>query len=229
MNDIKKDYIPFDWSIVEDKTMWLEPCEESYYYAQKWRREGRETLLDLGCGLGRHSVLFAKYGFAVTAADISDDALEYSAEYAKKQNVEITTVKADMENLPFEDDAFDCIFAMQSAGHADNAGMIRIMSEIRRVLKPDGAVFMTLCSKETPSFLEKKLPRLDENTVVKTEGAEQGVPHYFVDKDDIERLFEGFRLVKVRHIDDCYNTSDTYSGGKWKTQKHFFIEAVLMG
>ena len=55
-----KDYIPFDWKAVEDKSAWLDPCEESYYYAEKWKREGRKSILDLGCGLGRHSVLFAK-------------------------------------------------------------------------------------------------------------------------------------------------------------------------
>jgi len=72
---MSKDYIPFDWKAVEDKSSWLDPCEESYYYAEKWKREGRKSILDLGCGLGRHSVLFAKYGFKVTAVDISEEAL----------------------------------------------------------------------------------------------------------------------------------------------------------
>ena len=36
-----KEYTPFDWSAVKNRDMWLEPCEESLYYAEKWRREGR--------------------------------------------------------------------------------------------------------------------------------------------------------------------------------------------
>ena len=36
---MKKDYIPFDWKAVNDKAFWLEPCEESYYYAEKWYKE----------------------------------------------------------------------------------------------------------------------------------------------------------------------------------------------
>ncbi|MBQ3968319.1 MAG: methyltransferase domain-containing protein, partial [Lachnospiraceae bacterium] len=199
-----KEYIPFDWKAVEDKSSWLDPCEESYYYAEKWKREGRKSILDLGCGLGRHSVLFAKYGFKVTAVDISEEALAHLKKLSKELGTEICCRRADMEALPFADDAFDCIFAMHSAGHADSKGMDLVMSEIKRTLKPDGTVFMTLNSKETWTYAESGLPKVDDNTVIKTDGPEQGVPHYFVDKEDIKRLFSDFELIKVRHIDDCY-------------------------
>ena len=65
----------------------------------------------------------------------------------------------------------------------------------------------------------KSYAKYDENTVIKTDGPEQGVPHFFADREDITELFADFELVKVRHIDDCY------SDGKWKNQKHYFIEA----
>ena len=222
---MQKDYIPFDWSAVEDKEDWLEPCEESYYYVEKWKREGRKSVLDLGCGLGRHSVLFAKYGFKVTAVDISDDALSQLKKLSKELGIDIACRKADMEELPFADNAFDCIFAMHAAGHTDSAGMDRVMKEIKRVLKPDGTVFMTLCSKETWTYAQSGLQKLDGNTIIKTEGPEQGVPHYFVDQEDIKNLFSDFELVKVRHIDDCYGKS--FGGLKWRNMKHYFIEAVI--
>lgn len=216
-----KNFTPFDWNVVSDKQSWLEPCEESYYYAEKWRRQGRRSVLDLGCGLGRHSVMFAERGFKVTAVDISDDALGFLKKYSKERKVDLSCRKADMEALPFSDDAFDCVFAMHSAGHADSEGMKRLMNELRRVLKPEGTVFMTLCSKESPTFTEAdKSQRVDENTVLKTDGPEQGVPHFFVNEEDIKSLFADFELVTVRHIDDCYS-------GSWGNRKHYFIEAVL--
>ena len=217
---MEKNFIPFDWNSA-DREAWLEPCEESYYYAAKWKREGIKSVLDLGCGLGRHSVLFAQCGFKVTALDISDDALSFLKKYSKEMGVDIACRRADMESLPFADDAFDCIFAMHSAGHTDTEGMRRIMAELRRVLKPDGELFMTLCSKETWTFLQPELPRLDENTVVKTDGPEQGVPHFFADRENIESLFRNFELRKVRHTDDCFD------GEKWRNMKHYFIEARI--
>ena len=214
-----KDYVPFDWNAVNDKTQWLEPCEESWYYAEKWRREGRKTILDLGCGLGRHSVFFAKHGFTVTAMDISEDALSFLKKYSKEQGTDIECVQADMESMPFEDASFDAIFSIYAAGHADTAGMHRIMNEIKRILKPGGEVFMTLCSKETWTFTESDYPRTDENTVIKTDGPEQGVPHFFADNDTIIELFKGFKLNKVRLINECF------ANEAWKNEKHYFIEA----
>lgn len=215
-----KNYVPFDWNAV-DRAWWLIPCEESWYYAEKWKHEGRRSILDLGCGLGRHSVLFAKYGFKVTAADISDDALNFLKQYAGEQGVPVACRKADMESLPFADCAFDCVFSMYAAGHTDSPGMGRIMEEIKRVLKPGGTVFMTLCSKDTWAYCGAGFPQIDANTVIKTEGPEQGVPHFYADAEDIKRIFADFELVKVRHIDDCF------SRGKWQDERHYFIEAIL--
>ncbi|MBR6044999.1 MAG: methyltransferase domain-containing protein [Ruminococcus sp.] len=212
---------PWDWSAVKDRSAWLTPCEESYYYAEKWRSEGRKSVLDLGSGLGRHALLFARYGFRVTAVDISREAVDQLKKMSRESGLDIRAVTGDMESLPFAQDAFDCIFAMHSAGHSDTGGMKRVMSEIRRVLKPGGAVFMTLCSKETDTYRQEGLPRPDENTVVKTEGPEQGVPHYFADPECIRELFSDFELIKIRHIDDCF------SKGEWHLRKHYFIEAVV--
>ena len=156
---------PFDWKSIEDKSTSLDLCEESYFYAEKWRREGRKSVLDLGCGIGRHALLFAKNGFKVTAVDISDDALSFLKKQCKEQGLDIACRKADMVTLPFSADAFDCIFAVHSAGHTDTEGMDRLIAELRRVLRPEGALFMTLCSKDTFTYKSSDLPRIDENTL----------------------------------------------------------------
>ena len=61
----------WDWEKA-DKTPWLEPAEDSYYLADKWKKKGYKHILDLGCGLGRHSVFFTRRGFEVSAVDISE-------------------------------------------------------------------------------------------------------------------------------------------------------------
>lgn len=139
----------WDWNVVVDKECWLEPSDEGYYYAVKWSREGKNVILDLGCGLGRHSILFDSYGFHVMAVDSSVEAIDFLREYSSKEGLDIECDVADMHDLPYADDTFDCIFAYLSVSHTDSKGILKVMSEIRRVLKTGGSIFFTLCSKDT--------------------------------------------------------------------------------
>ena len=210
----------WDWKKVDDTDYWMDPSDESYFYAEKWKREGRKKVLDLGCGLGRHSILFSRYGFQVSAIDTSEDAVESLRKYSEENRMDIRCKVGDMHDLPYEDSCFDCIFAFLSISHTDSKGIKKVISEMGRVLVPGGAMFFTLCSKDTWSFTDADYPKVDENTIVKTEGAEKGIPHYYVDKDDITRLMKDFQLIRVRHVDDCFFQ------GQWRNSRHYFIEAV---
>ncbi|MBP5604183.1 MAG: class I SAM-dependent methyltransferase, partial [Ruminiclostridium sp.] len=125
----------WDWKNAE-KEVWLKPSEESFYYAEKWRAEGRSRLLDLGCGLGRHSIFFDSRGFIVTAMDLSDYGIKHLREWKRKNGTDFRTVVGDMNKLPFADNAFDCIYSYHVISHTDTEGIRRVISEIRRVLKP---------------------------------------------------------------------------------------------
>ena len=48
-----------------NKTKWNEPAPIAYYLAARWKRKGYSRLFDLGCGLGRHSLFFAREGLEV--------------------------------------------------------------------------------------------------------------------------------------------------------------------
>lgn len=194
----------WDWQSA-DQSIWLDPAEESYYFCEKWKRQGKQSVLDLGCGLGRHALLFAKYGFKVTAADISEYAIERVKKAAEEEKLSINTVVCDMAGLTFDRSSFDCIFSYLAISHTDTEGFEKILAKVTEMLKPEGEIYLTLCSKETWSFKEASFPKIDENTIVKTEeGPENGVPHFFVDLDDIKRLFEpNFDIITVRHVDNC--------------------------
>ena len=210
----------WDWEKAE-KDIWLDPAEESYYFCEKWKKQGRKSVLDLGCGLGRHSVLFAKNGFKVTAADISEYAVKKIREVERAEKVIITNRLCDMTNMPFRENAFDCIFSYLSISHTDTEGFSKILSKLKEILKPGGEMYITLCSKETWSFKDANFPKIDENTIIKQEeGPENGVPHFVVDLEDIKRLFEpDFELINVRHIDNCI------SKGIIQNNKHYHIYA----
>jgi 2-polyprenyl-3-methyl-5-hydroxy-6-metoxy-1,4-benzoquinol methylase len=202
-----------------DKKLWLEPSEDGVYLSEKWKLDGVKSILDLGCGLGRHSILFAEKGFDVTAVDLSKEAIEYLEKWKLDKKLEFKCIKSDMKKLDFLDDTFDSIFSYHVISHSDTMGVKEVISEIRRVLKPEGQVFLTLCSKEHFAFSDNNI-RIDENTILKTEGAEIEVPHFFADKKLIYELFSEFTLIKVRHITEC-NLNNTNE----KERSHFYIEA----
>lgn len=39
-----------------DQSPWLKPTDQVYYLAHKWPESGFKKILDLGSGLGRHSI-----------------------------------------------------------------------------------------------------------------------------------------------------------------------------
>lgn len=209
------------WNWSEEKNaIWLTPSEESYYVANRWSELGYRRVLDFGCGLGRHSIFFARQGFHVSAFDLSPEGASHLERWAREEALEVDVATADMRSLPYRDHSFDCIFAFHAISHTDTAGMQEILAEIRRVLRPGGEIYLTLCSKETWSFAEAGYPRIDENTVVKTEeGPEKGIPHFYVTLPDILELFADFEIERIRHVDDCY------FGDRVQNSKHYFILA----
>ena len=74
----------WNWNDAE-KERWLVPSEDCVYLQKKWQAEGARSVLDLGCGTGRHALYFARNGFDVTAVDLSEDAVRYVKEAAEEE------------------------------------------------------------------------------------------------------------------------------------------------
>ena len=211
----------WEWN-EENNSIWLNPSEESYYIAHLWKEKNFKDILDFGCGLGRHAIFFAKQGFNVKAFDLSVEGTENLKSWSKREKLSIDIQTADMLHLPYADNSFDAIYAYHVISHTNTTGMKQILNEITRVLKVNGEVYITLCSKETWSFKEAGFPKLDENTVVKTEeGPEKGIPHFYVTLDDIISMFNNYEIERIRHTDDCY------FAGRKQNSKHYFILASL--
>ena len=193
----------WEWEKV-NQSPWLKPTDDVYYLANKWSEVGYQRVLDLGAGLGRHSIYFAKQGFQVSAIDLSEYGMEHLTTWASKEGLDIDARVGDMVSLPYEDNFFDCVFAYHSMSHTDTEGLKKAISEIERVLKPGGELFNSLCSKASSEFTESGFPHIDENTIInKEDGPEYDVPHFYADREDILNLHHHFDIERVRHIDYC--------------------------
>lgn len=104
-----------------------------------------KTCLDAGCGGGRYSIAMGSLGAAhVTGADISGTGLEDARQRAAPlPNVEFR--EASVLDLPFDDQSFDFVCCSGVLHHTSDAE--RGLSELVRVLKPGGQLFLLLYGK----------------------------------------------------------------------------------
>lgn len=205
----------WNWKMVTgtNAEYWKSPAIESYYLMNRWRQQGKSDFLDLGCGLGRHSILFARNDFNTWAFDLSADAVEKTKEWAQSENLEIGYAVGDMLELPYDDSTFDCILCRNVISHSDTEGVKKILANIFRILKPNGECYLTLGSKKAWGF-SQPWPIVDENTKIRIEdGPENGIPHFYADIQLIEKLFKDFVMVSVQHIDEYIHDDTLHSVG----------------
>lgn len=91
-------------------------------------------ILDVGCGTGANLEMLAEFGVA-EGVDVSEDALAFCRARG------LTRVRLGAaERLPYEDNAFDLVTALDVVEHLDDdaAGLC----EMRRVLRPDGRALL---------------------------------------------------------------------------------------
>ncbi len=108
------------------------------------------TVIDVGCGAGRHSFEAFRRGadvvaFDQNAEDLNDvdailQAMQQQGEAPGSARAE--TVKGDALELPYADATFDCVIASEILEHVHQDD--RLVTELVRVLKPGGALAVTV-------------------------------------------------------------------------------------
>lgn len=192
----------FNWAAWQSPS--LEVYDNCIYRAIRWKDAGFKDLLDLGTGLGQNAVYFSKQGFNVSALDISDYAIQYLKNWAEKENLGITAEVGDMHSLPYDNNTFDCVYAYHVVSHTDSNGIEKTIAEIERVLKPNGEVYLSFSSKESTEFMENLWPKLDKNTLISQAEAEKGIPHFYVDLNDIKKIMDNFHIKSIKHTEYCH-------------------------
>jgi ubiquinone/menaquinone biosynthesis C-methylase UbiE len=97
------------------------------------------AVLDLGCGTGWASILYAQNGANVTAIDISEGSLRIARDHASLQGLHIDFIKGAAEDMNYHE-AFDRVLGISVLHHTD---LKTSAPSIHRALKPGGkAIFM---------------------------------------------------------------------------------------
>ena len=90
--------------------------------------------LDVGCGGGGASVLAADRGAMVSGLDAAEELITFARERVSNGDFHV----GDLENLPFDDDAFDTVFAANSVQYSEDR--VAALQELGRVCAPEGRI-----------------------------------------------------------------------------------------
>ncbi|MFC1745990.1 class I SAM-dependent methyltransferase [Candidatus Riflebacteria bacterium] len=108
------------------------------------------SILDLGCGTGRHAIELAKKGFSVTGVDLSSGMLAEAQKAADSAGVHVDWKKADARSFTSEKifDAAICLcegaFGLLEHGEDPIEHPLSILRNINCVLKPKAKAIFTV-------------------------------------------------------------------------------------
>ncbi len=100
-----------------------------------------QEVLDVGAGTGNLAIIAASEGASVVASDLTPAMVEKGRARSDAEGVEIEWVVADAEDLPFEDDRFDCVASVFGAVFAPRPEVM--IEELFRVVRPGNTVAFT--------------------------------------------------------------------------------------
>ena len=108
-----------------------------------WLRGG--TVLDGGCGMGRHALQVAPFADRVVALDFSKAIEQAARNVGDRSNVQC--VQGDLTRLPLADEAFDFVYSMGVLHHLEDTALA--LRRLARTLKPGGRLRLYLYWKRT--------------------------------------------------------------------------------
>lgn len=113
---------------------------------QKIKLSKNMTVLDIGCGRGDLVLSMAKKVFRAYGIDYSKNAIEIAEKtkrtFPKSIRDKTFFSKMNIKEMSFPDDTFDVIVCIDVFEHLYKEEMEIAMKEIKRVLKPNGTLFV---------------------------------------------------------------------------------------
>lgn len=198
--------------------------QETVDLIKKYIKRG-DRILDLGCGNGRlySTIVSEKIDYA--GIDFSEELIKI----AQKKYPEGDFMVGDILNLPFPDDHFDKIYSIAVLHHIPSKKLrLQGMREIRRVLKPEGFLVLTVWNLRERKNIKKLIykfillkflnkSKLDFGDILKKwKGVNNCYFHCFK-KRELESLA---KKAELRTVD----SGEIFINNK-KSQSNFYIVA----
>ena len=176
--------------------VFTKPQEDIPKIAKIFKKYNIKRVLDLGCGSGRHLVFLARHGFDVYGIDMAKSGIKISKEWLDKEGLKANLKIRDIyKKLPYKNNFFDAIVSTQTLHHEKIEKIRKLISEMKRVLKINGLIFVTVLDFKCIPNKKQIAPR----NFILLKGNDVGVPHYSFNKNILRKEFKDFKILNIWH------------------------------
>ena len=177
----------------------LEPSLAAKKAFRLFKEKNITNIIELGAGLGRDTIYFAKNFISVEALDYSKVSIENILDKSRKLNLTnfIKTKVFDVrKRLPFENNSIEACFShMLYCMALFNTDLKHLNNEICRVLKPGGINIYTVRNNEDADY---------KNGIYRGENLYEndGFIVHFFSKEKINQFLEGFEVLSIEKFEE---------------------------
>ena len=177
----------------------LEPSISAKKALNFFKEKKINNIIELGAGLGRDSIFFAKNNIKIQALDYSSSGIEIINHKIKKDNLSnyISTKLFDIrEKLPFKDNSVDaCYSHMLYCMALTIKDLEKLNNEIHRILKPNGLNIYTVRHTNDGDYKNGK--HIGED-LYENDGF---IVHYF-SEEKVNSLLNGFKNISLEKFEE---------------------------
>ncbi len=172
----------------------LEPSLAAEKSLKLFKERNISKILELGAGLGRDTIYFAKNFISIEALDYSNSSIKIITNKSIKLNL-TKFIKPKLfdvrKKLPFKDNSIEACFShMLYCMALSNVDLENLNNEICRVLKPGGINIYTVRHTEDGDY---------KNGIHRGENLYEndGFIVHFFSKEKIYKLLKGFKVLDI--------------------------------
>ena len=177
----------------------LEPSFPAKQSVELFKEKNIKNIIELGAGLGRDTIFFAKNSINVEALDYSPSAIKIINEKAEKKslsNLVSTKIFDIRKKLPFKDNSIEACFShMLYCMALSSLELTNLNDEILRVLKPNGINIYTVRHTKDGDY---------KNGIHRGEDLYEndGFIIHFFSKNKINQLSKGFQILNIENFEE---------------------------
>ena len=176
----------------------LEASEPAKKSLKIFQENSTKLIVELGAGLGRDSIFFAKNKISVNSLDYSKIGINIINKKILDNNLQNITAKVfDIrKKLPFQDNSIDACFShMLYCMALTSAELSYLNNEIKRILKPNGFNIYTVRNEYDGDY-KNGIPRGEDMFEI------DGFIVHFFTKEKVYSLMDGFKNILLENFEE---------------------------